>query len=232
MARKLTSKEQNDPVFTPIRSKAEVSRWERFSDFWSEFRWLVILCIAVVLILIYGAYSIFSKQPDLTLCIVTTDAAADAKLGNRLVAELTPYAMDMNADGKVLLAIEYCTIGASGETDAAFEQDIAGGKKFAILSSPQATQYLAEHNLVEPMTSFSDKLPAGTVGAKVEQLGIFEEDLALYDDLAGWTFLMRSYSAEGLDKAKETKTEEASAFHFYVLLLSDWNAEIPSAISQ
>ncbi|HNX14150.1 MAG TPA: hypothetical protein PK854_02905 [Oscillospiraceae bacterium] len=232
MARKLTSKEQSDPVFTPIRTKAEVGRWERFSDFWSEFRWLVILGIAVLLIIIYAVFSVFSKTPDLTLCIVTTGTAADAELGDRLVKELTPYAMDMNGDGKVLLVTEYCTIGSSGATEAAFELDIAGGKKFAVLSSPEATKYLAEHNLDEPMTSFSDKLPAGTVGVKVGQLDVFEKDLALYDDLEGWTFLMRSYSAEGLNKARETKTEQASAFHFYVWLLNNWNGELPGAVSQ
>jgi len=232
MARNLTSKEQNEPVFSPLRSKSEVSRWERFTDFWVEFRWLVIFGIVICCILAYMVVSIASQKSDLTLCIVTTDTEADADLGDRLIAELTPYAMDMNGDGKVLLTVEYCTIGGSGQTAEAFEQDIVGGKKFMILSSPEATQYLAEHDLVEPITSISDKLPAGTVGAKVEQLGIFSDDLALYDDLAGWTLLMRSYSAEGLDKAKETKTEEISAFHFYALLLCDWTAEIPSAASE
>jgi len=232
MARKLTTKEQNDPVFSPLRSQSEVSRWERFSDFWSEFRWLVILGIAVLLILTYTVFSFFSKTPDLTLCVVTTDTIPDAELGSRLITELTPYAMDINADGKVLLAVEYCTVNSSNQdTNEFFTRDVVGGQKFLILSSPEATQYLIQNNLVEPITSVSDKLPADSVGVKIDLLGIFEDDLALYDDLTGWTLLMRSYSAEGLDKAKETKYEQISAFHAFALMVNEWLGEIPSTVS-
>ena len=101
-----------------------------------------------------------------------------------------------------------------------------------LLSSPEATQYLAEHNLTEPMTSFSNILPADIIGPKIEQLGLFEKDLALYDDLAGWTLSVRSYSAEGLDKAKDTKYEVISAVHSYALILNEWIDEIPSTVSQ
>ncbi|HOP10859.1 MAG TPA: hypothetical protein PK629_05150 [Oscillospiraceae bacterium] len=232
MARKLTQKEQNDPVFSPLRSKAEVSRWERFTDFWSEFRWLVILGVAVLLIVVYTVFSLTSQVPDLTLCVVTTDTVPDGQLGPRLIAELTPYAMDMNADGKVLLAVEYCTIDSQNqEANEAFTQDVAGGKKFLILSSPEATQYLADHNLIEPMTSFTEKLPAGTIGVGIDELNIFVEDLQLHDDLTGWTLLMRSYSAEGLDKLKETKSEQISAFHSYALMLTEYTGEIPDTVS-
>jgi len=227
MARKLTQKEQNEVTFTPLRPKDEVSRWERFTDFWSEFRWLVILGIAVFLIIIYLIVSITSQTPDLTLCVITTDKTASDTLGPRLVAELTPYSMDMNGDGKVLIHVEYYTLGASGKPSEAFEQDIAGGKKFLVLSDPGATQYLTEHNYVEPMTTFSDVLPASAIGARIDQLGIFEKDLALYDDLDGWTMLMRSYTSEGLNKVKETKTEVNSALYFYARILTDWTAEIP-----
>ena len=222
MARKLTKKEQDDTTFTPFRQKEEVSRWERISDFWTEFRWLMILGIAVLLVIVYMVVSIIGKVPDLTICIVTTGAPADSDLGDRLIAELTPYAMDINGDGKVLLKPEPYIVGSE-----AFERDIAEGKKFMLLSSPEATQYLAKHNLTEPMTSFSAILPADIIGPKIEQLGLFEKDLALYDDLAGWTLSVRGYSAEGLDKAKETKYEVISAVHFYALILNEWTDEIP-----
>lgn len=233
MARKLTSKEQNDPVFSPLRKKEQVSRWERFSDFWTEFRWLVILGIAVFLILIYAGFSLFSKTPDLTLCVVTTDTVPDEQLGRRLIAELTPYVMDMNADGRVLLAVEYCTVESANEAaNEAFVRDILGGEKFLMLSSPEATQYLAQNNLNEPITSFTVKLPPDTIGPKIEQLAIFEKDLDLYEDLAGWTLLMRSYSAEGFDKNHKVKGEVTSAFHSFALMLNEWTAEIPSAVSR
>ncbi len=228
MARKLTQKEKNDPIFTPLRPQGEISRWERFSDFWSEFRWLVILGVAVFMIVIYLIASIASQTPDLTLCVVKTEPTAGDTLDSRLIAELTPFAMDMNGDGKVLVRVKHYTIGASGEEAEAFDRDIAGGRTFMILSDPGATQYLARHGLVEPMSSFSDMLPAETVGAKIDQLAIFEQDLSLYDELSGWTILMRSYSGEGLDKAKDTKTEVNSAIYFYARILINWTGEIPA----
>ncbi len=227
MARKLTQTEQEQNAFTPLRHKEEVSRWERFTDFWSEFRWLVILGIAVLLIVVYLVVSFTSTVPDLTLCVVTTGTAAEEDLEDRLTEILTPYAMDINGNGRVLLKIETYTIGSE-----AFEQEIAGGKKFILLSSPEATQYLAEHKLTEPMTTFSAILPADIIGPKIEQLYPFSREIALHDDIKDWTISVRSYSAEGYDKAKETKYEVISAIHFYAYLLNEWVDEIPGTVSK
>lgn len=236
MARKLTEKERQGEVFTPIRTREQTGGWERFKDVWSEFKWLFVFCAAVVAALTYGAVSIFSNRPDVTVCVISSTEIISDELTERLRTALTPYAGDENADGKVLIEMSVCYFDTEQPADSVkamywqkFENEVVTPGKFVIICDDATKQYLAENGLLENLSKYSTVLPEDTYGVGFRQLYTFIDDPELYTIFDGWHVALRNYTTEDLmnnkDYSRSVRRECARGERFFEYLLVDFQPD-------
>lgn len=201
MSRKLTSNESRDEVFTPIRSHEQTGKAERLRDIWSEFKWLILFCAALLAALIWLVVSMFSQTPDMTLVVVSSQRVMTQQELDRLHLPLYQYATNVNLDGKAVVNIVagYCDTDGSGadnpelaEAIAAFES-FADSENYIILCDEASAEYVRAHGWDYPMSNYSSKFGSEMIGMNISDILCFETDTELYDVYDGWRLILRNF---------------------------------------
>lgn len=222
MARKLTEKEKQDEIFSPIRTRSDSFK-ERLSDFMSEFKWLVIFGVLFLAAVGWVIGSFFITTPDMKMYVVASEGYISEADFTRLDKCIQYYGYDFNGDGRGLTKLEnalFAPDGYTGEDEqssqaAAYFEDYLNGGYYVLFCSPEVTNYLGERGLYKDLTYYSEHFSSDMYGIRVSDTHVFSRDEEMQAKYADWSFIITNFD---IDVSRDKQLLRAHTLYEILLL--------------